>query len=47
MSVQSREAKVFDVLVERGEHEFKGQEPSERIKSLKDLLNLINTKSKK
>lgn len=42
----AKEAGVFDILVERGEHEFKGQEPSERIKTLKDLLKLINTKNK-
>ncbi len=43
----AKEAKVLDILVERGEHEFRGQEPSERIKSLKDLLNLINRINKK
>lgn len=43
----AKEAKVLDILIERGEHEFNGQEPSKRIKSLKDLLILISKENKK
>ncbi len=43
----AKEAGVLDVLVERGEHEFRGQEPSERIKTLKELIDLLNKKNKK
>lgn len=42
----ARSAGVLDVLIDRDEHEFTGREPSERIKTLKGLVSLINIRNK-